>query len=249
MLQLSNRSVTSRGCVSLGYFDAACECERSSRVGDEHMMQDVFVSTCDKKKPLRGVAYCVPPLYSMDDARWRRLAEDLAHHRDLGVAHTYIYLAECARPALNVTNATWLCMDWVASARLHSRGQNWQVNDCVKRSWHDGYAWALNKDFDERLVGLDLRALSPSFDAYTFERLTNGSAAVCSKPMCWKLRKHVAATDRVHVANIHRIGKCVGKCRVFNFPRAQVYLHHGPASTSYLGMPGVVYRPRRVPRA
>ena len=254
MLALSNESVFRKGIVTLRPLAISRECScPQTYVRDNHRKIDVLVRTYRVHRPLVGVAYCVPPLYNVDAHRLSTLRDDVLRQQRAGVAHTYIYTSRCSALPFQLANVTWLCMEWVHATRMHSRGQNWQINDCLKRSWDAGYAWTLNKDVDERLVGLDLRTLSDDVDVYTLERMENGTRAMCDKEACLTYegqRKHVVSTSRVHIANIHYVTKCVDRvvvrCRIRHLQRREAYVHHGPSVRTYSGMPGAVYHPKRL---
>ena len=99
-----------------------------------------------------GFAMCIPPLYGIRP-RPRGVRRHIDHHRRLGVNLTFLYLTEQHGPwqgqVADLPNVHLLHLPWISRLRLFSRGQLWQINDCIHRSAAAGFRWALNIDADE----------------------------------------------------------------------------------------------------
>ena len=98
-------------------------------------------------------AACIPPIYG-SRVQTSDVAQHRMHHRRLGVSHTYLYVVNMSWTwtAQPLEDVTLLYLPWVSDFVLHSRGQKWQVNDCIHRAAVDGYTWVLSIDLDEFLM-------------------------------------------------------------------------------------------------
>jgi len=59
-------------------------------------------------------------------------------------------------------HTTQINLPWVPTHQTSSRGQSWQVQDCIHRSAERGWEWALNIDIDEYLIVAPLPSLPPA---------------------------------------------------------------------------------------
>ena len=127
------------------------------------------------------IAMCIAPLYNVHRLNRHAVAQHLAHHAALGIAHTFLYTIDppatlvsrlgSSRPAI-----TGLHMQWVHRLHVHSRGQNWMNNDCVHRAGAHGFAWALSIDIDE-FVFLDrVRTLHALLRSHSTATRADGTA-------------------------------------------------------------------------
>lgn len=192
-------------------------------------------------------AYCVPPLYAVNNYTMHTLLDDIAYHEALGVAHTFVYLSDCGDTARSVApymartsgRVTWLCLDWLSRHHIWSRGQSWQINECVHRARNLGFDWVMNKDFDERVVAVPrfrLDTLSHAYDAYDMEVVSSSGKPNCDETLClthWGLRKVIVRTaGTVRFVNIHHVpnsGCFAGsRCLIKHLNRGKVRLRHLP---------------------
>jgi len=209
------------------------------------------------------IALCIPPLYGADTGEATAAAErHIWYHRQLGVSRTFLYTTlqhDGWRPP---RDTTLLFMPWVNDFTVHSRAQNWQINDCIQRTAALGIGWALNIDIDEYVVLppgrqtlLDLlRTEGNSSDVITFgsRRGSSIGAASASPPDCGGggahdpnfcpahlgHRKHLSRTAAVWSANVHYVANCKGgPCRQTNLSAAHTFLAHIGTESNYEAMP------------
>jgi hypothetical protein len=245
MLLLSNTSILKHAYVTLNPLHLCPE----RMVGDRHGFTDVFVGICNhtNKSTQKGIAYCIPPIYNMDLGR---LSADITYHKNMGIEHAYIYDAECQR-SIHIPESTHLCMNWTRTVRIHQRGQNWHINDCIHRAADDGWEWVLTKDVDEHLTFARPMSINDlvatNADVYTFGRVyENGQTACTDKRyagtsdrthLCLRwggYRKYIVRTNAVWYANIHSVDSCISrKCNVKNILSNVIWLNHTKKKSHY----------------
>ncbi len=262
LLNRTRDSTSWRNTVAWRNAKKACTNCTLDRVGDAHLKyntcyKDVITGRVQPATPTTTphhapsassarTAYCVPPLYAVNNHTMLTLLDDVAYHEALGVAHTFVYLSDCADTARSVapyvthtsSRITWLCLDWLSRYHIWQRGQSWQINECVHRARNMGFDWVMNKDFDERVVAVPsfrLDTLSDAYDAYDMEVVSSSGKPYCDKTMCLTdrgLRKVIVRTaGAVRFVNIHHVphSGCFGrKCLIKHLSRGKARLRHLP---------------------
>lgn len=209
----------------------------------------------------------------------------ILYHRKLGVRWVYLYTA-FALPAaltlgqLQLEGVTLLHLPWIERVpHIHSRGQNWQIQDCVHRAASRGYAWALNIDVDEFVI-LHPQPTLIAFvlargrwaDAFTFgsrNAPTIRQASTANVTCMWRkagvssglclgyrgMRKHLSRTHNVWTLRIHNVDRCksTAGCRATHLDAKRgtylAHLRNDNYDHYYTGMPGSVCRRSRASRA
>ena len=96
-----------------------------------------------------SIAMCIPPVYG--NVTLIDVLSHVHHHREIGVTHTFLYMAEVMPwSALDLpSDITLIDLPWIPLFRTSRRAQGWQTNDCIHRAASAGYEWALSIDGDE----------------------------------------------------------------------------------------------------
>ena len=237
---------------------ASCERRTIREWADQ---QDVIVALCDSsggsecnptlandRPPVdpASVALCFPALYGDMASALVGAGRNIRHHQRLGVSHTFLYAdashlytrGSGQRDTLlddwtprGLGNVSLFYLPWLSDFRMHSRGQTWQVNDCIHRAAARGFGWTLNIDLDELVVLPDGESLlglinvrqRDDVDVYIFGSRqacnvstdASGRAVVGSLGARTSRNKPLVRTGRVWTFGIHGPGQCkAGKCQV-----------------------------------
>ena len=154
------------------------------------------------QKAPRGVAACVPPVYTVPaplgnaTATKMQVADFMQHHRAAGITHFFIYTCDAdiaAEATLQAPDTTVLLTTFCATTNMTMRAQNWMINDCIHRSAAAGLEWVLSCDIDERLAFKQGSSLRQLLDEYpTADALTLGSV------LRWRHPDGTVAGTRTH---------------------------------------------------